>query len=221
MIFSVLALLALAGVSGLALFPDGRLLSGAQMGPDRATLWFLVFCSLVAMAPPLFARLRASRDASTWALMAAFFVLFHIADRGPRGQWTLTFPFAPDDPIAISYATRLIVVGALVSSVMWLKKGGPEKAIVVALALVGVLGFGMFHFLGDYFPVGADKTLAPYPMATLLVQLVSYASLALCCRAATEDERVRTIALRALPVALIVVALRHQISPIPTPVEDE
>lgn len=192
------------------------------MGPDRATLWFLFLCAVIAQVPALFARLRASRDASTWALLCAFFVLFHLADRaGPRDAWSLTFPFAPDDPVDISYATRIVVVGAIVSCLGWLRRGGPEKSVVVALGLVGALGLGSFFFLGNYFEVGADKTLAPQPMATLLVQAVAYGALALCCRAATEDEKVRTLALRALPVALFIVAVRHQIAPIPAPPEDE
>ena len=222
MIFSVPALLALAGVAGLALFPDGRSLAGAQMGPDRATLWFLLLCYLIAQVPPLFARLRASRDASTWALVCAFFLLFHLADRaGPRDGWSLTLPFAPDDPLAISYATRIIVLGALASFPMWLRRGGPEKAILVALGIVGVFGLGMFFFLGNYFPIGADKTLAPLPMATLISQILSYGALAICCRAVTENERVRTLLLRAVPVTLLIVAMRHQFMPIPAPPEDE
>ena len=222
MIFSALALLALVGVARQALFPDAHLLSGAQMGPDRVTLWFLVLCSLAICAPPLFARLKASRDASTWALLCAFFVLFHIADRaGPRDGWSVTLPFAPDDPVAISYATRLIVVGALVSFPAWLRRGGPEKAVVVALALAGVFGVGMMWFLGHYFPIGADKIIQPRPLAPLIPQVVAYGALALCCRAATEDERVRGFALSALFPLLLIVALRHQIAPIPAPLEDE
>jgi hypothetical protein len=222
MIFSVPALLALAGVVVLALFPDARSLSGEQMGPDRATLWFLLVCALIAQVRPLFERLRASRDASTWALLCVFFVLFHLADRaGPREGWSVTFPFAPDDPLAISYATRIIVVGALCSIPLWFRGGGPQKAILVALGLVGIFGVGMFWFLGQYFSVGADATLSPLPVRTLLVQLVAYGALALCGRAATGEERVRGLMLRALPVLLLVVALRHQLAPIPAPPEDE
>ncbi|BCM92294.1 hypothetical protein IAD21_04173 [Abditibacteriota bacterium] len=218
MIFSVPALLALAGVAVLSLFPDGHLLTGAQMGPDRATLWFLLLCSLIAQVPALHARLRASRDASTWATLCVFFILFHLADRaGPRDGWSLTFPFAPDDPAAISYATRIVVVGALLSISLWLRRGGPEKSIIVALGLIGALGLGMFYFLGHYFPIGADKIINPQPMATLLVQVVAYGALALCCRAATEVELFRGFMLRALPVALLLVVLRHQLSPIPVP----
>ncbi len=218
MIFSVPALLALAGVAVLALFPDGHALTSAQMGPDRATLWFLLLCALVAQVPALFARLRASRDASTWALLCAFFILFHLADRaGPGVGWKITFPFAPDDSVVISYAMRIVMVGALLSLPSWFRRGGPEKAIVVALGLVGVLGLGAFWFLGNYFPIGATEIINPQPMATLVVQIVAYGALALCCRAATENERVREITLRALPVALLIVAARHQFSPIPAP----
>ncbi len=222
MIFSVPALLALAGVAVLALFPQSSALAGPQMGPDRATLWFLLVCSLIAWVPPLFARLKASRDASTWALLCAFFVLFHIADRaGPGDGWALTFPFAPEDPVPISYATRAVVVGALCCCPLWLRRGGSEKAIVVALALVGAFGFGTLWFLGRFYPIGADKDLVPRPVATLLVQIVSYGALALCCRAVAEHERLRAFALRALPLILLGVVLRHQLAPIAAPKDDE
>lgn len=223
MIFSVPALLALAGVAVLALFPDGHSLSGAQMGPDRVTLWFLLVCAVVArLVPTLYGRLRASRDASTWALICAFFLLFHLADRaGPSEGWSLKFPFDRNDPVAISYAARIVVVGALVSIPLWIRRGGPEKAVLVALAIVGAIGLGSLWFLGQYFTVGTDGIIDPRNIPTLLEQVVTYGALALCCRAATEDERVRGWVLSALPVALLVVALRHQVAPIPAPKEDE
>ena len=222
MIFSVPALLALAGVAMLALFPQGSALAGPQMGPDRATLWFLLLCSLVALVPPLFARLKASRDASTWALLCAFFVLFHLADRaGPGEGWALTFPFAPEDPVSVSYAARVVVVGALCCCPLWLRRGGPEKSILAALALIGAFGAGTLWLLGHFYPIGAETALVPRPLATLLVQIASYGALALCCRAAMEEERVRGWVLRALPLVLLLVVMRHQLSPIPAPKDDE
>ena len=222
--FSVPALLALAGVAVLALFPDGSALAGPQMAPDRATLLFLFACAVAAQMPALFRRLTASRDASTWALISVFFVLFHLADRaGPGDGWRITFPFAPDDPAPISYAARIVVVGALLCLPLWLGRGGPEKSVIVALSIVGAFGLGTLWFLGQFFPVGVGENdiLAPRPTTTLLVQIVSYGALALCCRAATEHERVRVWVLRALPLFLLGVLLRHQLSPIPAPKDDE
>ncbi len=221
MIFSVLALLTLAGVAGLALFPDGNALVGAQMAPDRATLWFLLACAAVAQIPALWVRLRASRDGTTWFLICSAFVLMHLADRaGPRDGWALTFPFAPDDPTPVSYAARLAVMGALASLPYWTRRGGPEKAMLAALAVVLAFGLGTLWYLGHFFPVGAEQELVPRPLATLLVQGVSYGALALCCRAATEDERVRGWALRVLPLLLLAVVLRHQLAPIPAPKDE-
>lgn len=223
MIFSVPALLALAGVALLALapFPDASSLAGPQMGPDRATLWFLFACALLLWIPTVFARLKASRDASTWALLSVFFVLFHIADRaGPSEGWALTFSFLPDDPIPLSYAARVVVVGALCSFPLWLRRGGPEKAIVAALVLVAAFGVGSLWFLGHYYPINPDE-LSPRPTVTLLLQSLTYACLALCCRAATEGERTRGFVLKTLSIVLFLVAARHQFSPIAPPKDDQ
>jgi hypothetical protein len=222
MIFAIFALLALGGVWLLALFPDPLLLPPSAMVNEKLTLLFLLVAGALAFVPSLHRKWSQNHDAATFFLLCVGVVLFQIADRsGPREGWAITLPFA-DEATAISYATRLIVVGALLSCPMWWKhSGAPERATVAGLFLVGTLGLGSLWYLSQFYQVGFDKALDPLPAATLCVQVVSYASLALCCRAATATEALRGAILRVIPVALLVMLARHQFMPIPAPVEEE
>jgi len=153
--------------------------------------------------------------------LCAMFVLFQIAQRaGPREGFSLHFGWAPDDPVVVAWATWLVVVGALLSLPLWIRRNGAERFVLLGLGLVALFGFGMFRLLGKYYPLGATETLDPSPMASLVGQIVSYAALALCCRAAVEEERARLLVLRALPLLLFVVAARHQFAPIHAPVQE-
>ncbi len=225
MFFSLPAIAALLVVAALALFPDASVLSSLDMAPDRAALWFLLACALVLQIPALWKRLVASQGGVTWAVLCVFFVLFQIAERaGPRDGAALRLGWAPDDPVVLSWAMRAVCLGALGSLPLWIKRGSVERFVLLALGLVGLFGLGMFRFLAGYFPVGATETLAPGPMVSLLVQIVSYGALALCCRAAVGaigDERLRGLVLRALPLVLLIVAARHQFAPIHTSKTEE
>lgn len=221
--FSLPAIAALFVVAALALSPDASALPASDMAPDRAALWFLLACALVLQIPAVWKRLVASQNGATWAVLCAFFVLFQIAERaGPRQGMSLHFSWAPEDPdapIIVSWATWAVVLGALCSLPLWIKRGGAERFVLLALALVGLFGLGMLRFLSGYFPIGDQ--LAPAPMVTLVLQIVSYGALALCCRAALAGERTRDLVLRALPLLLLVVAARHQFAPIAAPKTDE
>lgn len=222
MIFSVPALLALSGVAILALFPDGRLLAPDASLPDRATLLFLAICAIGAQIPVVWNRIQNSQNGATWAFTSAFFVLFHLADRaGPREGFALPFSLAPDDGFVISYATRIAILGALLSLPLWAKKGGPQRFVVAGLGLVGALGFGTFWFLSQFYEVGATETLDPTPLATLVLQMLGYGALALCCRAVATQNQTRNWMWRILPVILLAVWARHQFSPIAAPVEED
>ncbi|MBW3635840.1 MAG: hypothetical protein KY445_05155, partial [Armatimonadetes bacterium] len=81
---SRLALGALLGIAVLALFPDPRLLPPTALLPEKTALFFLAALFLVALVPSLQRKLSENRDAATFAFLAAFFVLFHLAERaGP------------------------------------------------------------------------------------------------------------------------------------------
>jgi len=210
MIRSLPSWLALSGVMALALFPDARALSASNMASDRLALWFLCLSALVLQIPAAMRFFRSSRDGALWATLCAMFVLFQIAQRaGPRDGFSLHFSWAPDDPDVVSWATRLVVVGAVLSVPQWIRRAGAERFIWLGLGLVALFGLGVFRLLGDYFTVGQTETLAPGPMVSLIAQIGGYGALALCCRAAVEDERSRVFVLRALPVVLLLVAALH------------
>jgi hypothetical protein len=218
---SIFALLALSGVALLALFPDPRLLPPGAMLSEKATLFFLAATFLVALVPSLHRRLTENRDAATFALLSAFFVLFHLAERaGPREGFSIRFGFLPDDQFAVSYALRLVVVGAVVTFPLWWKGGGPQRFILAALLLIGILGAGIFGFLARFYTVGATETLDPTPLPTLFLQILGYASVAAICRAATASPATRQLALRALPFVLLLILSKFQFLPAPIPAED-
>ena len=164
-----------------------------------------------------------NRAAATWALLVASAILFHIADRsGPRADegfawhWSL----APDDPFAVSYAMRAVTLGAILSVPAWIRGDAPERAFVGALALIGVLGAGSFWLLSRFYPLGFEH-LDPTPLGTLFLQIVAYAALALCARAATSTPTLRNLVFKAVPLLLLLVWARHQFAPIAAPIEAE
>ena len=223
-LFALPALIALGIVAALALFPDARLLGPAEMGPEKLTLLFLSACFFFALIPPFARRLALDRDAATWALMVVGVILFHLAERaGPRAgegfgvNWSLT----PDDPLAISYAMRAVVFGALLSAGAWASGGGPLRAFVAGLLGLGLIGAGMFWLLGRYYTVGVVETLDPTPLGTLIVQIVGYGCVALCARAATATPVLRGALLKIAPLLLLAIWARHQLAPIAAVVEAE
>lgn len=217
---SIFAFIALGGVALLALFPNPRLLPPDAMLAEKTVLLFLAAVFLVALVPALHRRLM-ERDAATFALLSAFFVLFHLAERaGPREGWSLQFAVLPDDQFPISYALRMVFVGALATFPLWWKGGGPQRFILAALLLIGVIGAASFGLLARFYPVGPTETLDPTPLPTLFLQIVGYASVAALCRAVTASPATRALALRALPFVLLLILAKFQFLPAPVPVEE-
>lgn len=218
---SLFALCALGGIALLAAFPDPQLLPPTALGPEKAALLFLALAFGVAQWPPLRRALESSRDAMTFALLTAGFVLLQLADRaGPRAGWALHSALLPDDRFVPSYALRLAVLGALLSVPAWWKGGGPQRFVWAALLLVGALGWGSFWFLARYYPVGPTETLDPTPLPTLFLQILSYGAVAALCRAATATPASTRLALRCLPLVLLLVAAKLGFFPAPLPAED-
>ncbi len=218
---SFLALGALFGVAILAFFPDGALLPATARLSEKSALLFLAATFLIALYPRLQRRLLENRDAATFLLLSAFFVLFHLADRaGPREGFALRLTALPDDAFAVSYALRLAVLGAIASFPAWTKGGGPQKSMWTALALIFVLGIGSFWLLARFYPVGATETLDPTPLATLFLQVLGYGAIAALCRAVTSSERATRLLFRAMPLVLLAVWAKMQFVAVPIAAED-
>ena len=223
-LFAVPALVALGSITALALFPNPTLLGPAEIGPDKITLLFLAICFAVALIPAFSRHLIENRDAATWAVLVAGVILFHIAYRaGPlAGEgFGINWSLSPDEPLAISYATRIVVFGALLSAGAWAAHGGPVRAFVAGLLGLGLTGAAMFYLLSRFYTVGVVETLDPTPLGTLITQIVGYACLGLCARAATATTATRSVLFKVLPLLLLAVWARHQFAPIAAPVEAE
>ena len=223
-LFAIPALIALGAVCVLAFVPDARLLGPDEMGPEKLTLLFLAVCFFIALIPPLSRHLVENRDAATWAVLVVGVVLYHLAERaGPRlGEgFALNWSLNPDDPLAISYAMRAVVFGALLSAGAWVVGGAPERALVGGLLALGITGAGMFYLLSRFYTVGVVETLDPTPLGTLIVQVIGYACLALCARAVTATVGLRRVLFKIMPFLLLAIWARHQFAPIAAPVEVE
>ena len=177
---------------------------------------------MVALIPTFSRPLVRNRDAATWAILVVGVILFHIADRaGPRDGWSLNWSLTPDNPLAISYAMRAVVFGALLSAGAWAARGGAVRAFIAGLLGLGLIGAASFYLLSRFYTVGVVETLDPTPMGTLAVQIVAYVCLALCARAATATPALRNIIFKIMPFLLLAIWARHQFAPIPAPVEAE
>jgi hypothetical protein len=221
--FSVFSLVALLGVAILAIFPNPQLLSPEKLGPDKNTLLFLLLVFVIANLPKLREKAIQSRDFVPFLTLCSSVILLHIADRSGLGEgFQMTFGFAKDEKVFASYAAVLVVIGAMLGIPAWWKSGGQfEKFFVIGALLLGVFGYSTLIFLGGYYGIGLDKIIDPTPTAKLLIQVVSYAALALCVRAATATEMLRGLVLKIFPAVLLVVLARHQLSPIAAPVEED
>jgi hypothetical protein len=205
-------------------------------GGDNAALLFLALCAGVAFFSPL-SRVffpteedhePTARNASTFALLCALSILFPLArnfapfkslvisfaDRGPT--------LADVDPIPISAATVLVIVGALATAPsVWRACSGVVRASALALAMVAALGLFAFELLSRFYPVGVvDKVVDPSPLILLLVQSVEWGALVLLAHAAVAHPLARRWVLRALPLVLLLVWARHFFAA-PPPVEED
>lgn len=165
-------------------------------------------------------------EASSFALSLAMFVVYGMARAaGPSDEnaWSLHFAALPTTVFAVPWAARVVVLGALVSAPLWTRHlNGWTRAVLGALAIVALLGIASFSFLRGYYPVGeSDAILDPKPLADTMMQVVEYGALALLCSASCAVPRTRRIMLRALPLLLLALWVRHQWFPAPPPPEDD
>jgi hypothetical protein len=164
-------------------------------------------------------------EASAFALSLAMFVVYGMARAaGPNDDaWSLHFAALPTTVFAVPWAARVVVLGALVTAPLWMRHlNGWTRAVLGALAIVALLGIASFSFLRGYYPVGeTDAILDPKPLADTMMQVVEYGALALLCSAACAVPKTRRIVLRALPLLLLALWVRHQWFPAPPPPEDD
>jgi hypothetical protein len=188
---------------------------------DKITLLFLGFTAAVLFWTPL-RRNFESADAATFALAAAFFIIYGLARRaGPDEGWALRFSALPDDVFTISWAARIALAGALISAAMSRQRMSLfVRAALGACLIIGLFSLGIFLFLSRMYPVGATEVLDPTPLVHLLMQLIEYGAVAILCGVVGADLTARRIALKVLPLLLLALWARHQFAAAPIE-EDE
>jgi hypothetical protein len=175
---------------------------------DRITLPFLGVLAAAYAWTPLVRRVVLQRDAATFALCAALFVVYGLARRVAPDEGGLNFS---GDTYPISYAAWCAVVGAVLSAPAWLKAfEGWTRAIVSALALLAAIAFFSFNFLKGFYPAGPTEVLDTTTLVHFGMQTVEYGALALCCTGVAAHPRTRTALLTVLPVLLMALWARHQ-----------
>jgi hypothetical protein len=188
---------------------------------DRVTLLTLAVLGAVCFWTPLLRYFNERPDAATFALTAALFIVYGIARRaGPDEGWALRLAALPDDPFIISWAARVVVLGAILAAPLWWRQVSFwTRSLLTASAIVLAIGLGTFVFLRRYYPPVAETEIVnPKLLVDVVLQAVEYSALALLCNAVCLHPTARRWALRALPLVLLALWARHQFAP---PVETE
>ena len=215
---STLAVLALLALCLLGVAPTVQ-----PTLADRLTLLVLGLGAAICFWTPLLRSFEERADGATFAVTLAMFVIYGLAKQaGPENGWSLTTGLLPDTPQTISYAARIAVAGAVLTAPLWWRnRNAWTRALLAAIAVVTLLGTGIFWFLGRFYTVGETEVLDPTPLVHLLMQTVEFGSLALVCSAACALTGTRRFVLRVLPIVLLVLWTRHQFFPAPVIEEAE
>ncbi len=204
---AALAAVALFAVFALAMLPD------AKPGPaDQLTLPVLgIFAALFAWTP-LQRRVAPQRDAATFALCAALFVVYGLSRRiVPESLPALHFN---DEEYRFSCAAWCVFLGAVLSAPAWLKSlGGWMRALLGGLLVLFILGLFSFKFVGGHYPPTSPSPIDPAVFVLFVMQTLEFTALALCCAGVAAHPRVRSLMLMALPVLLWAVWARHHFAP--------
>ena len=212
-----------AAVSLVAIFAVIALAFSGAAKPglaDQVTLPALALFAALFGYLPLLRRLREDRDAASFALCAALFVVYGLARRFVPANTPALHFFGDDFPIPC--AAFAVLLGALLGAPAWLKNfNGWTRTVLVALALLALLGFASFRFLASFYPVGTTATLDPTNLVHLGMQVVEFGALALCCAAVAAHATTRRLALIVLPALLLALWARHHFMAAPAEEEDE
>lgn len=189
---------------------------------DKVTLLALAVLAALCFWTPLYAWCEAQEGAFAFGLTAAMFIVYGLARRaGPASGPEVHLPFDPEDPITLSYAAIIVVVGALITAPFWWRNlTGWARAVWGSIAVLAVLAFGIFMLLKGHYPVGATEIVDPAPLVYLTGQLIEYGALALLCSLVCAHVATRRLVLRALPIVLLLLWARHEFAAAP-PAEAE
>jgi len=190
----------------LALLPD---VSGDFSVP--LTLFVLLLASIIVCWTPVYGRLREHSDIATFCVTAVMFIIYGLARRFDGGvSLTVHSGIFVGDEYAISPAAILVFIGAVISAPVWIRQfRGWAKAVIIALLMLTVLGFGSFWFLGQYYTVGPTDILDPTPLLPLAMNVLEFFFLTLVCVAACAADNTRKVLLKSLPIMLILLWGRH------------
>ncbi len=202
-------LLSLLGVCALAFSSAGK--PGLA---DTVTMAALALMAALFAYAPFLRRVREDRDAASFALCAAFFVIYGLARRVvPENA------FAVGGEVKLGLAAYAVLAGALIGAPAWLKSfSGWTRAAIFALSLIALFGWVSYRFLGLFYKVGATETVDPTALLFLMTQIVEFGALALCCAAVAANTKTRRVALLILPALLLALAMRYKTMPV---VEDD
>lgn len=200
------AVAALWLIALLALLPE---VSGDLSIP--LTLLVLAFTSLIVCWTPLCNKLQEHPDAATFCVTACMFIIYGLARRFEWGvDLTVHFGGFAGEEYSLSPAALLVFIGAVLSSPCWIRQFRSwANAVVSALLVLMLLGFGSFWFLSQYYPVGATEILDPTPLLPLAMNLIEFFLLTLICVAACAGVKTRKVFLKSLPLMLILLWGRH------------
>jgi hypothetical protein len=207
-VIATVALLALGIISVLALFAPAEKLTLS----DKLGLLFLGASTATLLWPPLARLLEAQPGGSTFVVTVAMFVIHSIARRWvPEHGWSMRFAAVPEDEYILPYAAYVAVLGAFFTAPFWWRRSNQwTRALLSALSLLVVLATFSFWLLGHYYPVGPTQRVDPAPMPSLAFLLIEYSCVALLCRAVCVNVRTRRLALKVLPLLLLVLWARFQ-----------
>lgn len=178
-------------------------------GDASITLTF--FCislmAILACWTPLSWKLQKHQDVATFCVTLCMFLIYGLAR---RSEWGITLQLSEGMEYTVSPAAILVLIGAGLSAPIWIRQlRGWANAVIIALLTLGVLGFGSFWFLSQYYTVGPTEILDPTPLLPFAMNLIEFLLLGLVCFGSCAHEKPRKVLLTTLPIFLVLLWGRH------------
>ena len=211
---------AIAAVALLAIFALA-FLNDAKPGPaDQLTLPVLGILAALFAWTPLRHKIAPQREAATFALCAALFVVYGLSRRiVPESLPAFSLY---DEEFRFSCAAWCAFLGAVLSAPSWIKTfGGWLRALLCALLILLLIGLFSFRFVGGYYPPSSPTPINPTVFILFVMQIFEFGALALCCAGVAAHPRTRQMMLMALPVLLFALWARHQFAGAPIEKEED